>query len=130
MPKRTDPLSVPSALGQQLIGGGMSIAYAESLGLMIEYGYLFDPRMTSVDRMEAEMRFILQSDVLNYPYFVAFVGPLVGTKLFWQAANGGELLPNLRLRDLDGRCIAYRNTIDDLETLSAFAAKILGTPHI
>jgi hypothetical protein len=106
------------------------IAYAESLGLMIEYGYLFDPRMTSVDRMEAEMRFILQSDVLNYPYFVAFVAPLVGTKLFWQAANGGELLPNLRLRDLDGRCIAYRNTIDDLETLSAFAARIFGTPHI
>jgi hypothetical protein len=106
------------------------IAYAESLGLMIEYGYLFDPRMTSVERMEAEMRFVLQSDVLNYPYFVAFVAPLVGTKLFWQAANGGELLPNLRLRDLDGRCIAYRNTIDDLETLSAFAAKIFGTPHI
>ena len=106
------------------------IAYAESQGLLIDYGYLFDPRMTSVERMEAEMRFILQSDVLNYPYFVAFVAPLVGTKLFWQTANGGELLPNLRLRDLDGRCIAYRNTVDDLETLGAFAASIFGTPHI
>ena len=68
--------------------------------------------------------------MLNYPYFVAFVAPLVGTKLFWRAADGGELLPALRLRDLDGRCIAYRNTVDDLETLGAFAATIFGTPHI
>jgi radical SAM superfamily enzyme YgiQ (UPF0313 family) len=106
------------------------IAFAESLGMMIDYGYLFDPRMTGVERMKAEMRFILRSDVLNYPYFVAFVAPLAGTKLFWNALERGELLPNLRLRDLDGRCVAYRNTIDDAETLGAFAATIFGTPHI
>jgi len=107
-----------------------NIAYAESLGMLIDYGYLFDPRITSVERMQAEIRYILQSDVLNYPYFVAFVAPLLGTKLFWQAVHGGELLPNLRLRDLDGRCVAYRNTVDDLDRLGAFAASIFGTPHI
>jgi len=106
------------------------IEFAESLGMLIDYGYLFDPRMTSIERMKAEMRFILQSDVLNYPYFVAFVAPLLGTKLFWQALQRGELLPNLRLRDLDGRCVAYRNTLDDFGSLGEFAATIFGTPHI
>lgn len=106
------------------------IEFAESLGMLIDYGYLFDPRMTSIERMKAEMHFILQSDVLNYPYFVAFVAPLLGTKLFWQALQRGELLPNLRLRDLDGRCVAYRNTVDGFDPLGEFAATIFGTPHI
>ena len=106
------------------------IEFAESLGMLIDYGYLFDPRMTSVERMKAEMRFILQSDVLNFPYFVAFVAPLLGTKLFWQALQRRELLPNLRLRDLDGRCVAYRNTLDGYDLLGEFAATIFGNPLI
>jgi radical SAM superfamily enzyme YgiQ (UPF0313 family) len=106
------------------------IEYAQSLGMLVGYGYLFDPRLTSIERMKAELRFILRSDLLHHPYFIAFVAPLVGTRLFWQAAKRGELLPNLRLRDLDGRCIAYRNTVDDLASLSDFAYTIFATPHI
>jgi pyruvate-formate lyase-activating enzyme len=106
------------------------IEFAESLGMMIGYGYLFDPRISGIEQMKAELRIILQSDLLHHPYFVAFVAPLAGTKLFWQAAARGELLPNLRLRDLDGRCIAYRETVDDLAALSEFAGTIFGTPHI
>jgi radical SAM superfamily enzyme YgiQ (UPF0313 family) len=106
------------------------IEYAQSLGMLVGYGYLFDPRLTSIERMKAELRFILRSDLLHHPYFIAFVAPLAGTKLFWQAADRCELLPNLRLRDLDGRCIAYRNTVDDLASLSDFAYTIFATPHI
>jgi hypothetical protein len=106
------------------------IEYAESLGMMIGYGYLFDPRITSIEQMKAELRLILQSDLLHHPYFISFVAPLAGTKLFWQAVERGDLLPNLRLRDLDGRCIAYRNTVDDLVSLGEFAATIFGTPQI
>jgi hypothetical protein len=106
------------------------IEYAESLGVMVGYGYLFDPRITSIADMKAELRAILQSDLLHHPYFLAFVAPLVGTKLFWQAADRGELLPNLLLRDLDGRCIAFRNTVDDPSSLGSFAATMFATPHI
>ena len=106
------------------------VAYAQSLGIMVAYGYLFDPRMTSVARMKNELRAVLQNDQLHHPYFVAFVAPLAGTALFWQAVDSGELLPGLRLRDLDGRCIAYRSTVDDTETLSAFASTIFRTPQI
>jgi radical SAM superfamily enzyme YgiQ (UPF0313 family) len=106
------------------------IAYAESLGMMIGYGYLFDPRNSSIEEMKAELRTILQSDLLHHPYFISFVTPLAGTRLFWQAMDQGDLLPNLRLRDLDGRCIAYRKTVDDLASLGEFAATIFGTPQI
>ena len=54
----------------------------------------------------------------------------MATKLFWQAVDHGELLPNLRLRDLDRRCIAFKNTIDDLVSLGEFAATIFHTPQI
>src|SRR6516225_12094042 len=39
------------------------IEYAQSIGMIIGYGYLFDPRITSIDQMKAELRQILQSDV-------------------------------------------------------------------
>jgi hypothetical protein len=98
--------------------------------MMIGYGYLFDPRITSIEQMKAELQLVLQSDLLHHPYFISFVAPLAGTRLFWQAADRGDLLPNLRLRDLDGRCIAYRNTVDDLASLGEFAATIFRTPQI
>ncbi len=106
------------------------IAYAESLGVMVMYGYLFDPRFMTVREMERQMRFILQSDVLNFPHFVAFVAPLVGTKLFWQCIGANELQANLRLRDLDGRCIAYRSCLDDEQVLAEFALSIFGKPYV
>jgi hypothetical protein len=106
------------------------IEYAQSIGMMIGYGYLFDPRITSIEQMKAELRQILQSDLLHHPYFISFVTPLVGTKLFWQSVDRGELLPNLRLRDLDGRCIAFKNTVDDLPSLGEFAATVFRTPQI
>ncbi len=113
-------------------GGNVAedIAYAESLGVMITYGYLFDPRMSTVAQMEAELRGVMNSALLHHPYFLAFVAPLAGTRLFWEAAASGDLLPNLRLRDLDGRCVAYRNTLDDAATLGAFAARIFGAPEL
>ncbi len=113
-------------------GGNVTddIAHAESLGIMITYGYLFDPRMSTIEQMERELRAVMNSDLLHHPYFLAFVAPLAGTKLFWDAARGGELLPNLRLRDLDGRCIAYRNTLDGAEALAGFARRIFGTPEV
>jgi hypothetical protein len=104
------------------------IAYAQSLGIVVIYGYLFDPRTTRVAEMENQVQRLLTSKVLNHPYFFAFVAPLAGTKLFWEAVDAGELLPNLRLRDLDGRCVAYRNARDDHATIGAFASRIFGAP--
>jgi hypothetical protein len=47
--------------------------------------------------------------------------PLLGTPLFWESVQRGELRPNLRLRDLEGLTIAYRDCLDGDAELTAFA---------
>jgi radical SAM superfamily enzyme YgiQ (UPF0313 family) len=106
------------------------VEFAERLGIMVVYGYIFDPRLQTVAQMRRELFSILQSDYLNFPYFIGFVAPLVGTPLFWNCAAKGELLPNLRLRDLDGRCIAYRNALNTNDALSRFAFEMFSRPWV
>jgi hypothetical protein len=106
------------------------IEFAEQLGIMVVYGYIFDPRLQTVAQMRGELASILLSDYLNFPYFIGFVAPLLGTPLFWSCATNDELLPNLRLRDLDGRCIAYRNALDTQDALSRFAFDMFARPWI
>lgn len=129
-----DPEFIASHQKRQNASGASSLlddlAYADSLGMIVTYGYLFDPRMTDIAQMERELRAILNSDVLHHPFFLAFVAPLAGTKLFWEAAEASELLPNLRLRDLDGRCVAYRTTKDPPEALAEFARNIFTNAEV
>jgi len=129
-----DPEFIASHHKRQNVSGASSLlddlAYADSLGIMVTYGYLFDPRMTEIAQMERELRAILNSDTLHHPFFLAFVAPLAGTKLFWEAVDQGELLPNLRLRDLDGRVVAYRNTKDTPEALGQFARNIFTNAEV
>ena len=104
------------------------IAYAQSRGIVVTYGYLFDPRITSVEAMSGQLDKILASPTLLFPTFIAIVSPLVGTKLFWEAVLAGELRPNLRLRDIDGQAVVYRHCQDSDERLTAFLTQIFRRP--
>ncbi|USQ94570.1 B12-binding domain-containing radical SAM protein [Caulobacter sp. RL271] len=104
------------------------IAYAQSRGIVVIYGYLFDPRITSVQAMRAQLDTILSHRALLFPSFIAIVSPLVGTKLFWQAASAGQLRPNLRLRDIDGQTVVYRDCQDPDERLTAFLTQLFRRP--
>jgi hypothetical protein len=70
------------------------IEFAESLGMLIDYGYLFDPRMTTVERMKAEMRFILQSDALNYPISSLSSRPCSAPSCFGRRSSAATSCPN------------------------------------
>ena len=86
---------------QNIAGGRGLIAdveHAARCGIHVIYGYLFDPRLTSIDAFKRELAAILRSDVLMYPNYVSVMMPLVGTKLFWDSAKRGELLAGLRSR--------------------------------
>ena len=52
-----DPEFIASHHKRQNVSGASSLlddlAYAESLGIMVTYGYLFDPRMTEIAQMDA-----------------------------------------------------------------------------
>lgn len=96
------------------------IQFAQEKGIVIIYPYMFDPRISSVREMKQELEKLVKIDDLTFPDFFTTVSPLVGTKLFWESAQKGELLPNLRLRDLDGQALAYQHTVDSFETYSDF----------
>jgi radical SAM superfamily enzyme YgiQ (UPF0313 family) len=88
------------------------IRFAESQGICIAYGYLFDPRYHTVAQMRAQIAFFAAAG-LPLPTFYSLILPLAGTASFWEDVKNGDLCPNLRLRDLDGETIAYARLADD-----------------
>lgn len=92
--------------------------------IIINYGYLFDPRISKVEDMKNQFMKIAQSDILLFPCFFSFVSPLLGTKVFRESMKKRELLPNLRLRDLDGCTLAYNTIKNSFDEITSFS-KIL-----
>ncbi len=104
------------------------VAFAESLGVGIVYGLLFDPRHQTVAEMRRQFAAITDHPRMPMPVYLSVVAPLVGTAEFSGALARGELEPGLRLRDLDGETLCYRNSVATDEPLPAFLEQIFRRP--
>ena len=104
------------------------VVFAEHAGISIGFGYLFDPRYQTPAEMERALRLVAGTAALPMPSFVSLIAPLAGTAAFWEDARLGRLAPGLRLRDLDGETIAYRNLAEELGPYPATVARILYRP--
>ena len=104
------------------------IAYSESQGVTITYGYLFDPRHQKASDMESQIRTIAENPLIPMPIYMSVVAPLAGTESFWDDLDSGRLAPNLRLRDLDGETIAYSQLADRADVIVTFVEKIFRRP--
>jgi hopanoid C-2 methylase len=104
------------------------IAFAESNGIGIGYGYLFDPRIQTVQDMDRQIRMIGRNPALPMPVYLSVVAPLAGTESFWSDLASGQLAGNLRLRDLDGETVAYSNLADDSGAIVSFLEKLFRRP--
>jgi radical SAM superfamily enzyme YgiQ (UPF0313 family) len=71
------------------------VAFAESLGVGIGYGLLFDPRHQTVAAMQAQLNAIVDDPLMPMPVYISFVAPLAGTQGFWQDLDAGDLSPCL-----------------------------------
>lgn len=100
---------------------------AHKLGIIVAYGYLFDPRTTTVAAMTEEVVTLGRTPHLSFPDFFSFVSPLLGTRMFSECVEKGELLPNVLLRDLEGSTVTTRS-LDPIGALSNFARKVLLEP--
>ena len=98
-----------------------NIDYAQSKGIIIMYGYLFDPKESTVEAMTKEVNNLYNNPILTFPTFFSFISPLVGTGTFWSSVEKQEFLPDLNLRDLDGSTVAFHNSKSDHATLTEFA---------
>jgi hypothetical protein len=70
------------------------IAFAESEGIGITYGYLFDPRHQTAAEMERQIRAIARHPLMPMPTYMSVIAPLAGTKTFWDELTSGGLAPN------------------------------------
>jgi hypothetical protein len=104
------------------------IAFAESNGVGIGYGYLFDPRLQTVQEMDRQIRMIGRNPALPMPVYLSVVAPLAGTEGFWSDLASRQLRANLRLRDLDGETVAYSNLADNTEAIVSFLEKLFRRP--
>ena len=104
------------------------VAFAESLGIAIGYGYLFDPRFQTASEMHRQVEAISRAPALPMPTYLSVIAPLAGTATFWDDLMSNRLAPRLRLRDLDGETICYSTLADRPEALVDFVEKIFRRP--
>jgi hypothetical protein len=93
------------------------IVYAESKGICVTYGYLFDPRTHTVGQMKAQIA-MLERPRLPMSLYFSLIVPIAGTALFWDDIRGAELRPNLFLRDFDGETITYSHLADKVDDVT------------
>lgn len=85
-------------------------------GILFLYGLMFDPTRRSLSSLSAEFEFILSHDEISLPSYVTLPIPLLGTPLFFDYLEAGTILPDTRIRDLDGSTLS----LQPLEGLKAF----------
>ena len=92
-------------------------------GLVFHYGLIFDLADQRIDEVLAETEFIVANPRITLPSFLGFAIPMLGTPLFGSRLREGRFMPNVRLRDMDGRSLVC-HPLDSIEQAVAFAARM------
>ncbi len=93
-------------------------------GIMLSYGLVFDPSTRRVAEVDAEIECILATPDVTTPAYVSIAAPYPGTPFFDACALAGRLLPNTRVRDLDGATVCVAS-LDPLDAVARFAADLV-----
>lgn len=104
------------------------IAFAESKGIAICYGYIFDHRHQTAREMERQIQALARNPLMPMPVYLSVIAPLAGTTSFWDDLRMGHLAPHLRLRDLDGETLGHARLADNEEALVDFLERMFRRP--
>lgn len=95
-------------------------------GLVFLYGIIFDLSARTISDCRREIRLFLDHTEITLPAFVTQTIPLLGTPYFFECLNERRLLPNARLRDMDGSTLVTA-PLDPLEDVARFLRDM---PHL
>jgi hypothetical protein len=104
------------------------VAFVESQGITVCYGYLFDYRYQTAADMKRQILALVSHPLMPMPVYLSVVAPLAGTASFWEDLRQGRLAPNLRLRDLDGETICHSQLADSREAIVDFIERMFRRP--
>jgi hopanoid C-2 methylase len=88
-------------------------------GIVFIYGLIVDVTARSLSDIRRELNFIVSTPEVTLPCFITTSIPLLGTPYFFDALRKGTILPNTKLRDLDGTTITQR-PVDPLPDVVRF----------
>ena len=90
-------------------------------GILFQYGLVFDSTERTVADMCRDLQFVLDTPEVPLPNFIFGSIPFPGTPFFRDRHAKGLLLPNLKVRDLEGSTLCMR-PIDDIAEAARFLA--------
>ncbi|CAN5474300.1 hypothetical protein BH20ACI3_BH20ACI3_01690 [soil metagenome] len=88
-------------------------------GVVFAYGLMLDVTTRSIADLRRELEFITGTPEITVPSFITLSIPLLGTPYFYQSVENGTLLPDTKLRDMDGTTILQR-PLDDIGEVVKF----------
>jgi radical SAM superfamily enzyme YgiQ (UPF0313 family) len=103
-------------------------------GINFFYGMLVDVSTRSLKDIKQELEFLLDTPQITLPAFITTAIPLLGTPFFFDCFRQKRFLPNVKLRDLDGKTLALKSVdplpkvvqfIKDIQCLAGYRSRIL-----
>lgn len=110
------------------------ISKSLNAGVVFSYGLMLDVTTRSVSDLRRELHFITGTPEITIPSFVTLSIPLLGTPYFYECVRAGTMLPDTKLRDMDGTTIMQRPVddmaeavkfVEDLQSLRGFQKRVI-----
>jgi hypothetical protein len=103
-------------------------------GVVFSYGLMVDVSTRSLADLRRELHFITGTPEITIPSFITLSIPLLGTPYFYECLKNRTLLPDTKLRDMDGTTVLQKPVdpidevvkfVEDLQSLKGFHGRIL-----
>src|SRR5216683_8083366 len=110
------------------------ISKSLNAGVVFSYGLMVDVTTRTVSDLRRELNFITSTPEITVPSFVTLSIPLLGTPYFYECLEKRTILPNTKLRDMDGTTILQHPVdpvdevvkfVDDIQSMKGYHGRIL-----
>jgi hypothetical protein len=88
-------------------------------GILFCYGLMFDLSTRTIAEIRRELEFITGTPEITMPAFITLSIPILGTPYFYECLNDRTILPDTKLRDMDGITIVQK-TLDPIDKAVEF----------
>ncbi len=92
-------------------------------GVVFAYGLMLDVTSRSVSDLRRELQFITGTPEITLPSFVTLSIPILGTPYFFDCVQQGTILPNTKLRDMDGTTV-LQTPMDSMDEVVKFVSDV------
>ena len=94
-------------------------------GIVFAYGIMLDPSTRPLAELRREIEFILGTPEITLPAYFTLAIPIPGTPYFKDCLDSGLILPNIRLRHLEGVTLVMQ-PLDPVDQALAFVRDLPG----